>query len=164
MRTNRRQSFQVAAFAVLAVLPLALCDCPATAAPHAETSPADAERAVRETHARRFALMVEGDTAALAGLLAEDLVYVHSSGAAESKAEFLEAIASGRMRYRAIADREAAVRTYGDAALVGGLVDVQVTVGGQDAAPTLRYLAAYARQDGAWRLVAWQSTRVPPAS
>jgi ketosteroid isomerase-like protein len=166
MRSNRRHSVQAAGLALVLVLPAALCECPAAAAPHTEAAPAtpaDAEREVKQAHADRFALMVAGDTAALAAVLADDLVYVHSSGAAETKAEFLAAISSGRMRYRAITDRETAVRTYGDVALVGGLVDVQVTVGGQDAAPTLRYLAVYARQGGAWRLVAWQSTRVPPA-
>lgn len=145
---------------VLAVL-VVLTSVAALAAPHTESSPADAERQVREVHARRFALMVAGDTAALGPVLADDLVYTHSSGAAETKAQFLEAITSGRLRYRAIQDREAKVRIYGEVGVVNGLVDAQVTIGGQDNTFAIRYVAVYAREGGDWRLVAWQSTRLP---
>jgi ketosteroid isomerase-like protein len=131
------------------------------AAPHTETPAAEAEKQVREAQARRFEVMVQGDMAALAPLLAEDLVYVHGDGKVETKAQLLESLASGRLRYRAIAAPDAAVRVYGEAAVVTGRADVQATAGGRDVAFAARYLAVYVREGGAWRLAAWQTTRLP---
>ncbi|MGH9363248.1 MAG: nuclear transport factor 2 family protein [Thermoanaerobaculia bacterium] len=133
---------------------------PALAPPHAETSPAEVEKQVREAHARRFAVMVQGDVAALAPLLADDLVYTHASGQVESKTQLLESLGSGRLRFRAIAAPDAAVRVHGDTAVVTGRADVQATAGGQDVAFAARYLAVYVRQGGAWRLAAFLNTRL----
>lgn len=145
------------ALAVAALLALAA----GPAAAHTETPSAEAEKQVRAAHARRFEVMVQGDTAALAPLLADDLVYTHATGQVETKAQFLESLASGRLRYRVIADPDPAVRVYGDVAVVTGRADVQATAGGRDVAFAARYLAVYVRDGGAWRLAAWQNTRLP---
>jgi uncharacterized protein (TIGR02246 family) len=157
MRSTRHPARALAVAALLALFtPVA-----GPAAPHTEAPSAEAERQVREAHARRFEVLVQGDTAAVAPLLADDLVYIHASGQVETKAQLLEALASGRLRYRAIAAPDAVVRVYGEAAVVTGRADVQATAGGQDVAFASRYLAVYVREGGAWRLAAWQNTRLP---
>lgn len=157
MRSTRHLQRALAAAALVALFAPAA----GPAAPHTETPSAEAEKQVREAQARRFEVMVGGNTAALAPLLADDLVYTHGSGQVETKAQFLESLASGRLRYRAIAAPDAVVRVYGEAAVVTGRADVQATAGGQDVAFAARYLAVYVREGGAWRLAAWQNTRLP---
>jgi Domain of unknown function (DUF4440) len=48
---------------------------------------------------RRFEAMVRRDTTLLSGLLADSLVYIHSSGIIENKISFIKDIASGHITY-----------------------------------------------------------------
>lgn len=157
MRSTRQLPRAVAAAALVALFAPAA----GPAAPHAETPAAEAEKQVREAQARRLEVMVQGDMAALAPFLAEDLVYIHGDGKVETKAQLLESLASGRLRYRALATPDAAVLVHGETAIVTGRIEVQATTGGRDVAFAARYLAVYVREGGAWGLVAWQTTRLP---
>jgi uncharacterized protein (TIGR02246 family) len=141
--------------ALLAVL--AAC----AAAPTADAPPAAAEVARLERD--RFAALERNDLAALATMLAEDLVYCHSNGRCETRAEFLAALRSGAMRYRRIAVLELRPRLLGDAVLVHGRIGLEAEMQGTPARMQLVYTDLYVRRNGRWQLVAWQSTRAPEA-
>lgn len=126
---------------------------------YAQASNAEAD--VRATDAQRFAAMVARDRPALERLLADDLSYTHSTGQVESKAQFLESIASGTLLYRAIEPEEVAVRVYGETAVVTGRAALRVENRGQAMALPVRFTSVYVRKDGRWKLAAWQSTRLP---
>jgi hypothetical protein len=109
----------------------------------------------------RFAAMVRADTAWLRNALADDLSYAHSSGRRDTKAQFLEAIGSGTLRYEEFIPRERQARLLGGAAAaVVGLAHARVISAGQPVELDVRYLAVYVRSEGQWRLLAWQTTRV----
>jgi hypothetical protein len=116
---------------------------------------------VAQVERRRFAAMVAQDIAALEPLLAEDLTYAHSNGEFENKAQFLETIRGGRLRYEAIDVQELNVRQYDEVAIVTGRIVVQAKAGDQPVKLNVRYTDAYVNRDGRWQLVAWQSTRLP---
>lgn len=116
---------------------------------------------VREIHAARFQAMLKNDLEALAPLLADDLVYIHSAAELETKQQFLERLRSGALRYRAIEPSETVVRTYGPVAIVTGRAKVKVTSGGNDRELDMRYTSVYRNTGNRWQLVSWQSTRVP---
>ena len=109
---------------------------------------------------RRFDAMIAQDMAKLEPMLAEELYYGHSTGLVENKPQFLESIRSGQFRYRSIEVKHLDVRLYDEVALVTGLIHVRVEMKGQPLETDLRYSDAYARRDGRWQLVAWQSARV----
>lgn len=111
----------------------------------------------------RFEAMRKQDWAALDAALADDLVYVHSTARVESKAEHLANLQAGKPSYRGIAPRDRAVRVVGGAGIVHGVSEMHVERAGTEQRFTVRYLAVYARTDGAWRMTAWQSTKVPDA-
>jgi hypothetical protein len=48
---------------------------------------------------RRFEAMIRHDTTQLSGLLADSLIYIHSSGIIDNKCSFLKDIASGHVTY-----------------------------------------------------------------
>ena len=50
------------------------------------------------------------------------------------------------------------MRTYGDVAVVTGSATMKVSARGSFG---IRYTDVYAKQDGSWQMVAWQSTRKP---
>jgi ketosteroid isomerase-like protein len=121
---------------------------------------ADTREDILAADARRFDAMLQGDLAALEGLLAEDLTYTHSSGKAETRAQFLESLRSGKLRYLAASRSDVAVRVYGDTAVVTGRAEMKVSSQGQELTLPIRFTEVWVKSGGAWKLAAWQSTRV----
>ena len=109
----------------------------------------------------RMRAMVAGDVETLGRILADDMTYVHTSSAVDTKASMLESIGNGNLNYRKMAARNVVVRACGDAAIVNGEADVEVTSGGNDLTFSLRFTDVYVNGDAGWQMVAWQSTRLP---
>jgi len=112
---------------------------------------------------RRFEAMRKGDWAALDAALADDLTYVHSTARLESKAEHIANLRAGKPHYRGIAPRDRKARVHGGIGLVNGVSEMHVERDGKEQRFTVRYLAVYAKTGETWRMIAWQSTRVPDA-
>jgi ketosteroid isomerase-like protein len=112
---------------------------------------------------RRFEAMRKQDWGALDASLADDLVYVHSTARVESKAEHIANLRAGKPHYRGIAPRDRTARVRGEVGIVNGVSEMHVESAGKEQRFTVRYLAVYSRAGGAWRMMAWQSTRVPDA-
>ena len=122
----------------------------------------DAEKAVLETQDRRWALTAGGDLDELEAMLTDDMNYTHSSAAVDTKAQFLDSLCSGRVRYVSMEpEGERAVRVYGDAAVVQGVAHVLVKVPDRDIDVRLRFTELYVKQGGAWKMALWHSTKVP---
>jgi hypothetical protein len=124
------------------------------------------EKTLFELDQRRMQAMVDADEAVLDRVLAEDLSYTHSNGAVQTKSELMGSLTSGRIDYRMLrVDPERArVRVYGDTSVMTGTVHIQAAAGEKSVDAALRYTSVYVRSDGNWRLAAWHSTRIPPAS
>jgi ketosteroid isomerase-like protein len=129
----------------------------AAGALHAQTP--SAEQAVRQVEDRRIKAMIDDDVATLEAILADDLTYGHSSGVVDTKAAYLEALRSGKTKYQTFDRLQSAVRVYGETAVVTGTATLSLR--GQAAPFTLRYTLVYVLRDRQWRMVAWQSTRLP---
>jgi uncharacterized protein (TIGR02246 family) len=116
----------------------------------------------------RVAALAAQDVPALEKIMADDETYVHASGKVDTKASFLAAIRSGQLHYISWTPKSMQVRVAGkDAAVVNGEYAVRVTdtrVQPQPFDITIFFLAVYARRDGRWQQIAWQSTRDVAAS
>jgi hypothetical protein len=117
------------------------------------------EQAVRQIEDRRIKAMIDDDFATLEAILADDLTYGHSSGVADTKAAYLEALRSGKTKYLTFDRAPSVVRVYGNTAIITGTATLSLR--GQAAPFSLRYTLAYVMREGQWRMVAWQSTRLP---
>ena len=122
-----------------------------------------AESEVLRADDRRFEAMRKADWAALDAALADDLTYVHSSARLESKKEHLTNLRAGKPHYRGIAPRDRHARVHGDVGIVNGVSEMHVENAGKEQRFTVRYLAIYTKVGGQWRMIAWQSTRLPDA-
>jgi uncharacterized protein (TIGR02246 family) len=125
------------------------------------TTPAASPDEIEAVERARFAAWVKGDVAQIAPLLAEDLVYCHSSAVCESKAELLKSMSSGRTLYRSIDVLEMRPRNANGAVIVNGKAAIKVESHGNPLAFTLVYTDVYVKRDGRWLLASWQSTQVP---
>ena len=112
---------------------------------------------------RRFEAMRKQDWPALEDALADDLTYVHSTARLESKTEHVGNLRAGKPFYRGIAPRDRKARVHGSIGVVNGVSEMHVENAGKEQRFTVRYLAVYARAGEQWRMIAWQSTRVPDA-
>lgn len=126
------------------------------------TPDADPAVAVLVAEDARFAAMIAGDAEAMRRALAEDLEYVHSTAVVEGREGLIESITSGRTRYSAVTGLERQVVMLApETALVRGTGRFEVFAGTTPLDLKLRYLAVYGREEGSWRLRAWQSMRLP---
>jgi len=130
-----------------------------TRAPPAAGGAVEAE--IEAIEARRVRAMLQRDTAALEPMLADGLTYAHSNGQIDTKASFLESIASGRLEYKSFDRDDVVVRVFGNTAVVTGRAAVRVKTGGKDLAFSIRFTDVYVKNEGRWQMTAWQSTRLP---
>ena len=110
---------------------------------------------------RRFEAMTKQDAQALDEILADDLIYTHSSARVETKTEFISSLTSGRTRYKSVEPDDVKVRQYGDTAVITGHAWIHVNSNGRDNKFQVRFTDVYAKRDDVWRMVAWQSTKLP---
>lgn len=109
--------------------------------------------------AQRQQALLAGDLPALAALLSDALVYVHSTAVIDTKASYLAKLQSGAIRYISLAFEELTVHALGGAALVHGQLRATVRKEGTDKPVCSRFLTVWAPDgDGVWRLVAHQGT------
>lgn len=106
---------------------------------------------------RRIEAMIKGDVQALEEILAEDLIYTHTTARLDTKVSFIASISSGSTNYRSIEREDVKVRQFGDTAVVTGLAKFHVGDNKFEA----RFTDVYAKRSGTWQMVAWQSTRIP---
>ena len=121
------------------------------------------EAELLQADARRFEAMRTKDWTALDAALADELTYVHSTARLETKDEHVANLKGGKPHYRGIAPREQKARVNGNIGVVNGVSEMHVERDGKEQRFTVRYLAVYAKSGDAWRMIAWQSTRVPDA-
>jgi ketosteroid isomerase-like protein len=105
------------------------------------------------------------DVAAHDRFWADDVIYTRSSGARVGKAEILENARAGptvtaaeRTEYSA---EDIQIQQYGDTAVVAFRLVGRTGSGPQPVVEHFLNTGTFVKRDGEWRVVAWQSTRVP---
>lgn len=112
---------------------------------------------------RRRQALLAGDWEAVAALLSEALVYVHSTGARDDRASCLHKLREGQIRYRQLVFEGLSVGGGPDIALLHGQMRAEVLKPEGVKAISSLYLAVWAREvDGVLRLVAYQGTPAAP--
>ena len=102
--------------------------------------------------------MVAGDRPALEKLSMEELTYGHSSGRLESKAEFIEALASGKSGFSAIELSDQTVNVVDKIALVRHVFTGTRRKEGDKL--KLSILTVWMQQQDQWKLLARQAAKL----
>jgi ketosteroid isomerase-like protein len=119
------------------------------------------EKEILALEDKRYAAMTGGDFGALEALLHDQLLYTHSSGLTDTKASWLEALKSGKTRYKSAALSDRKVRMLGESALVTGKGQIEAEVNGQPRSLRLVFLNVWTKTPKGWKFIAWQSTPQP---
>ena len=122
---------------------------------------ADLKATIRELESRRFRAMIEADAATLQSLLADSMVYTHSTATTDGKASYIAGVTSKKWQYRQIDRPVEDIQVHGDTAVVTGQVRIDILVDGKPKVMNSRYTDVWLKGPKGWQMVAWQSTPIP---
>jgi ketosteroid isomerase-like protein len=121
-----------------------------------------AEKAVKASIESLRQALIKRDRAALDKLTTPDLLYSHSQGRLENKAQFLDANSRPPEGYDAVEFGPTEFRTHGDTVLVrGDWIIKNRAANGQVTDIKINVLQVWVKSKAGWQLAARQSTRYP---
>ncbi len=122
---------------------------------------ADNRQMIIDLDKKRMTAMAQKDVATLNTLLADDLVYTHSSARLDTKQSLIGAMESGSTVYTSVEPSDVKAQDLGDTVILTGSCRISVMSGGRPNSFGVRFTDVYANKGGRWQMVAWQSTRLP---
>ena len=119
------------------------------------------EDEVRVADTARVLATIAGNVAKLDPLLSNGLIYAHADGRVQTKAEFLAAVKSAKFKYEAYDyDDVKVTRVTDDVATMTGQAHLRAVAGEVRVAFALKFLSVWRREEGVWRLFAYQSAKL----
>ena len=119
------------------------------------------KQTIRQLEDRRFRAMIEADAAALEELLADSMVYTHSSATTDGKASYIAGVRSKKCQYRKIERPVEDIQVHGDCVIVTGQVRIDILIDGKPKIMNSRYTDVWVKGAKGWQMTAWQSTPIP---
>ena len=110
---------------------------------------------------KRMDAMAQKDIATLKAVIADDLVYTHSSARLDTKASLIGNMESGSTVYTSVVPSDVKAQDLGDTVVLTGSARISVMANGRPNSFGVRFTDIYANRGGQWQMVAWQSTRLP---
>src|SRR5579872_6696232 len=115
---------------------------------------ADNAQMIIELDRKRMTAMAEKDIATLNAVLADDLVYTHSSARLDTKQSLIGAMESGKTVYSAVVPSDVTAQDYGDSVILTGTARISVDSGGNAMNFGVRFTDVYVKKGGNWQMVA----------
>ena len=109
----------------------------------------------------RMDAMAARDYAALNDLIADDLIYTHSSARMDTKASLIGNMQAGSTVYVSVVPSDVVAQDLGDSVVLTGVARIGVNSGGKPNSFGVRFTDVYANRGGRWQMVTWQSTKLP---
>ena len=110
---------------------------------------------------RRVQAMIDNDFGTLDKLLGDDLVYTHSTGQSDTRAEYIALCKKGVFKYLKIERPIENIQVYGDTVVVTGHTKMDVLIEGKPKLLNSRYTNVWIKGAKGWQMVVWQSTSLP---
>jgi ketosteroid isomerase-like protein len=119
------------------------------------------EQTIIDLDKKRMTAMAQKDLATLNELIADDLVYTHSSARLDTKASLIGNMEGGSTVYTSVVPSDVKAQDLGDTVVLTGSCRISVNSGGRPNSFGVRFTDVYAKRGGRWQMVTWQSTRLP---
>ena len=98
---------------------------------------------------KRMQAMAEKDFATLNAVLADDLIYTHSSARLDTKQSLIGNMQSGGTVYTSVEPSEVKAQDLGDTVVLTGIAQIKVVSNGKPNAFGVRFTDIYANRNGA---------------
>lgn len=116
---------------------------------------------IRQLEDERYAAMLGRNLPALDRLLDSQLVYVHSSGASDTKESFLRNLLTGAVDYLRIDREERQIQVQGDTAVVLSSLSIDVSIQEVRRSVNASALAVWVNRPTGWCLLALHAGTAP---
>lgn len=123
-------------------------------------SAASGEQEIQQAEKAWASAVMRRDAAALERILDDALIYAHSTGVVESKAQYLARLLSAAQRYDLIEHLKLTVKLHGDAAVAHAQVHMKGEADKRPFDDRLMMLHLWIKRGGQWRLAAHQTTKL----
>src|SRR5579862_6543745 len=110
---------------------------------------------------KRMSAMAAKDINTLNEIISDDLIYTHSSARLDTKKSLIGNMESGSTVYTSVVPSDVKAQDLGDTVVLTGSCKISVNAGGRPNSFGVRFTDVYAKRNGRWQMVAWQSTRLP---
>lgn len=125
----------------------------------------DIEKEVTALEDQRLEAAIQGDLPLLEKLLADDFSYVHTNSAIDTKETFLNRLKEGSLKYLQYTLHRRTFKALSETvAMFSGHVEMKIISAGVPKDLNNIFIAVWAKRDGKWQMVSWQSTGVPAAA
>ena len=114
-----------------------------------------------ELDKKRMHATAQKDVATLKNMLCKGLVYTHSSARQDTKQSLIEAMESGSTVYTSMEPSDVKAQDLGNAVVLTGVAAISVNSNGKPNSFRVRFTDVYENQNGTWRMITWQSTKIP---
>ena len=114
-----------------------------------------------ERDKQRMTAMAQKDVGALKGMLCKGLVYTHSSARQDTKESLIQGMESGTTVYTSVVPSEVKAQDLGNAVVLTGVAAISVNSNGKANSFRVRFTDVWENQNGTWRMITWQSTKIP---
>ena len=129
-------------------------------APVALAQGGSAEQQISALSDQMIQAQLKADTSYFEKHYADDAMIVHGNGKLFTKAEEIADLKSGCLKYELNEVRERKIHVFGDTAVVAFLISYKGTVSGKPFTGDLRRTVVWVKQEGNWKIVAYQVTRL----
>jgi ketosteroid isomerase-like protein len=119
-----------------------------------------AEQEVRQVDNKRNEALVRGDMNVLGHIWADDLTLTNSRGEVHSKAQRIDDIQSGNLKFESYTNNDVLVRVYGDTAVMIGRSAAKYLEKGSNVSHQTRFTRVYVKRQERWQLVAQQTSLI----
>ena len=118
------------------------------------------EQMIIDLDKKRMNAMAQKDVETLKKVLCKGLVYTHSSARQDTKQSLIDGMESGTTVYTSVVPSEVKAQDLGIAVVLTGLAAISVNSKGKPNSFRVRFTDVWENQNGTWRMIAWQSTKI----
>jgi Domain of unknown function (DUF4440) len=129
-----------------------------------QTSAANVEQEIKTLHDQSREAALKGDASFFEKCLANTYSGIGGDGRLRTKADTLQDLKSGGIKYESIDEHDVKINTYGNTAVLKSSASVKMTINGKPVNGDYRATFVYVKHGGKWEEVAFQATPVTAQS
>lgn len=120
----------------------------------------DVKQEVKAAHEKRRAATLDGDWKTVAAMMTDNLTFTHANAVVESKAQFIDALKTKRLKYQKLEDEHTQIRVQGNTGVVSGICHILVDASGNIIDLRVVFTELWVNEGNNWKMLLWHATEV----